>query len=191
MRRVRGGGADSGSAPTPAPSPLQPPSTLIQGFKPPAVFRRGGLPAVRHQHHTFGGADGPCSSTHIIDSARISIVRQKKSSTKMDFLGELDQDQENTSFTSYHERGEVVCPVVTLRQIRNRKCETVSLRLSICPNSVYLLSTILRSGLDGFSHFHHHTHHKWRHKKTIFFSKKFRKGGGGSCPIQNFLIRKN
>ena len=41
----KGGGADSQP---PAPSLLQPPSTLIQGFKPPAVFRRGGLPAVRH-----------------------------------------------------------------------------------------------------------------------------------------------
>ena len=121
MRRVRGAGLtlEAPLLQPPAPSLLQPPSTLIQGFKPPAVFRRGGLPAVRHQHHTFGGADGPCSSTHIIGSARISIKRQKKSATKMDFLGELDQDQENTSFTSYHERGKV-CPIMTLRHIMKR-----------------------------------------------------------------------
>ena len=71
------------------------------------------LPAVRHpwyhQHHTFGRADGPCNPH--IGWTRISIVR-KKSATKMDFLGELDQDQENTSFTSYHERG-MVRPIVT------------------------------------------------------------------------------
>ena len=65
------------------------------------------------------GADGLCSSTHI---TRISIVRQKKVATKMDFLGELDQDQENTSFTTYHERGKVG-QVVTFRTDQEKICQ--------------------------------------------------------------------